>query len=245
MRGVSADFPQGKLSVILGPNGAGKSTLLRAMLGLQRVSGGQVELLGRALEAWQRTERARTVAYLAQAEPLPDDFTVRQLVDLGRGGADGWLWGLFPNPLARTRPEDEAAVERALHRTDTYRLEERRLSELSGGERQRAALARALAAEPRVLLLDEPTNHLDIAYQADLLRLLRREVAGGLSAVLVLHDLNLAAVADHAVLMFQGRVLAEGTPGEVLTPANLREAYGIQVRVAQIDGRPVVLPDYG
>ncbi|MXV19977.1 ABC transporter ATP-binding protein [Deinococcus xianganensis] len=239
VRGVSATFRPGVFSAVIGPNGAGKSTLLRALLGLNPVTGGEVTLAGRPLNAWSRAQRSRQLAYLAQSEGLPDGARVRDVVALGRGAGD-WRFGLLPR--TPWTPADEAAVDAALDRTDTRRFEDRRVSELSGGERQRAALARALAAEPRFLLLDEPTNHLDLAYALDVVRYLRCEVAGGLGVVAVLHDLNLAARADHLVLLCGGRVQASGTPREVLTPGHLHAAYGLHVNVVQHADRLLVIP---
>ncbi len=242
VRGVSVHFPPGALSAVIGPNGAGKSTLLRACLGLSRPERGEVRLLGRPLGQWSRAQRSRLLAYLAQGEELPLGTTVRDMVALGRG-AGTWRFGLLPrDPWG---PEDEAAVEGALARTDTARFAARRLGELSGGERQRVALARALAAQPRFLLLDEPTNHLDLAYALEVMRYLRCEVAGGLGAVAVLHDLNLAARADHLVLLAQGRVLASGPPGAVLTPEHLHAAYGVWTRVVRDQERLIVIPEDG
>ncbi|MDO4262822.1 MAG: ABC transporter ATP-binding protein [Deinococcus sp.] len=236
---VSVTFAAGQLSAVIGPNGAGKSTLLRAMLGLTPPRSGAVELLGQPLAAWPRTERARQLAYLAQTEGLPPDARVRDVVALGRGAGE-WKWGLFP--LQPWSEEDEAAVLDALTRTDTLAFAERRVSELSGGEAQRVALARALAARPHFLILDEPTNHLDLAYALDVMRYLRAEVERGIGVIAVLHDLNLAARADQLVLLHGGRVLAAGTPAQVLTPQNIRTAYGVQVEVVQAAGRPVLVP---
>ena len=239
VQGVDAVFRAGEFAAIIGPNGAGKSTLLRALLGLSGLEAGEVRLSGRPLHAWNRAERSRRLAYLAQSEPLPPETRVRDVVTLGRGAGE-WRWGLFP-----TRPwseADEAAVNRALDRTDTRRFEHRRVTELSGGEQQRVALARALAAGPELLLLDEPTNHLDLAYTLDLMRSLRREVEAGLGVVAVLHDLNLAARADRLLLLSRGEVLAAGTPAEVLTPEHVAAAYGVQVDISEQGGRRLVIP---
>ncbi|MBB5236081.1 ABC transporter ATP-binding protein [Deinococcus budaensis] len=240
VRGVSATFRAGEFAAVIGPNGAGKSTLLRALLGLSLPDAGEVRLLGRSLRGWSRAERARTLAYLAQGEGLPEGARVRDVVSLGRG-AGAWTWGLIP-----TRPwtgADEDAVTDALTRTDTLRFAARRVGELSGGERQRVGLARALAAGPRFLLLDEPTNHLDLAYGLEVIRHARCEAAGGLGVVAVLHDLNLAARADRLLLLHGGRVLAGGTPEEVLTPAHLHAAYGLRARVVQDGNRLIVIPE--
>jgi iron complex transport system ATP-binding protein len=240
LRGVNARFSAGELTAVIGPNGAGKSTLLRGLLGLLPVSGGEVRLAGRPLSAWRRAERARQLSYLAQGEPLPEDATVRDVVRLGRGAGD-WLWGLLP--LRADTEEDEAAVHTAMERTDTLRLADRKVADCSGGERQRVALARALAAQPRLLLLDEPTNNLDLSHGLDLLRYLRCEVAGGLGAVVVLHDLTLAALADRVLLLHDGRVTAFGTPAEVLTPSLIERVYGVRVTVHTLNGRLLVVPE--
>lgn len=240
VRGVSATFAPGEFTAVIGPNGAGKSTLLRALIGLTPVTRGEVRLAGRPLRSWSRAERSRALAFLAQSEGLPAAARVRDVVALGRGAGD-WRFGLLPR--SPWTPEDEAAVDAALDRTDTRRFEDRRVSELSGGEAQRVALARALAAQPRFLLLDEPTNHLDLAYALDVVRYLRCEVAGGLGVVAVLHDLNLAARADRLVLLHAGQVLASGRPADVLTPAHLHAAYGVRVRVVQDADRLLVIPE--
>lgn len=240
VRGVTATFRTGEFAAVVGPNGAGKSTLLRALLGLSVPEAGEVRLSGRPVQAWPRPERARTLAYLAQGETLPPDARVRDVVALGRGAGE-WRWGLFPT--RPWTPADEAAVESALERTDTLRFQDRRVADLSGGERQRVGLARALAAEPRFLLLDEPTNHLDLAYGLEVIRHARCEAAGGLGVIAVLHDLNLAARADRLLLLHGGRVLAGGTPEEVLTPAHLQAAYGLRARVLRDGTRLLVIPE--
>lgn len=239
VRGVSARFEAGTFSAIIGPNGAGKSTLLQALLGLSRPESGHVELGGRPLSRYSRAERSRLLAYLAQAEALPQETRVRDVVALGRG-AGSWRWGLIP-----THPwtaADEEAVDSAMQRTDTLKFAERRVSQLSGGERQRVALARALAIQPQFLLLDEPTNHLDLGYALEVIRSVRCEVAGGLGAIAVLHDLNLAARADFLLLLHRGQVVATGSPREVLTPAHLAAAYGVQVKVLEDSGQLVIVP---
>ena len=242
LRGVSAHFAAGQLSALIGPNGAGKTTLLRALLGLLRPDGGQVCLLGRPLSAWRRAERARVLAYLAQGEALPEEASALEVASLGRGAGD-WLGGLLP--LRAESARDREAVWRALEKTGTAEFAGRRVSDLSGGERQRVSLARALAAEPRFLLLDEPTNHLDLGHQLDLLRTLRAEVRAGLGAVMVLHDLSLAAQADALVLLRAGEVLAAGPPGEVLTPEHVHAAYGVRVTAEHVNGRLLIVPEQG
>ncbi len=236
---INMTFEVGQFSSVIGPNGAGKSTLLRALLGLVPAESGEVWLGEKQLKQWSRSERSRALAYLAQSEQLPKEAKVRDIVALGRG-AGHWKWGLIP-----TQPwtqNDEQAVLDALERTDTKRFEDRRLEELSGGEQQRVALARALASGPQFLLLDEPTNHLDLAYALEVIRYVRGEVEGGLGVIAVLHDLNLAARANHLVLMQEGQVLASGPPETVLTPPHLQTAYGIRVKILHDDQHLLVIP---
>jgi ABC-type cobalamin/Fe3+-siderophores transport system ATPase subunit len=242
VRAVTAQFRRGQFSAIIGPNGAGKSTLLRALMGLDAPSGGSVQLAGRPLAHWNRRDRAAQLAYLAQGESLPPGAKVRDVVALGRGAGE-WRWGLLP-PLSQTADEAQAIL-RAMHRADVLAFAERRVGELSGGERQRVSLARALAAEPAFVLLDEPTNHLDLGYAAELMAYLRCEAAGGMGVVAVLHDLTLASQADWLLLLHGGRVLAQGTPEEVLTPANLYAAYNLRAEVLHHAGRLIVLPALG
>jgi iron complex transport system ATP-binding protein len=194
-----------------------------------------VELDGRALASWSPSRFAREVALLAQSHEPADDMTVRALVALGRHPHQGFL----SLPAAA----DHAAVERALEQTSLHPLAERRLSELSGGERQRAWFALALAQDPRILLLDEPTAFLDLAHQLGVLELVSRlNAERGLSVVMALHDLGQAArYAGRLVVLKEGRVLAEGPPGEVLTPETVRAAYGVDVEILRTgSGVPVV-----
>jgi iron complex transport system ATP-binding protein len=178
--------------------------------------------------------RAKSIAYLAQSEPLPTEFSALEIARLGRLPFQGF-WG-------RETSADASAVERAMQRTDTSGFADRTLGTLSGGERQRVALARALAQEPKLLLLDEPTNHLDLAHQADLMALLRREALGGLGVVMVVHDLNLAAHADRCVLLSDARIQADGSPADVLHPETLEPVYGVRLETLRAsDGRVVVV----
>ena len=242
VRGVTAEFRRGQLTAIIGPNGAGKSTLLRALMGLDAPAIGAVTLAGRPLHAWSRRERASRLAYLAQGEALPPGTRVREVVALGRGAGE-WRWGLLP-PLA-LEGSAARAVEESMRRVGVLEFAERRVEELSGGERQRVSLARALAADPQFLLLDEPTNHLDLGYAAELTEALRCEAAGGVGVVAVLHDLTLASQADWLLLLHGGRLLAQGAPGEVLTPANLYAAYNLRAEVLRHSGRLIVVPAAG
>ncbi len=222
---------------VVGPNGAGKSTLIGLLTRVLVPTKGEVTLDGISIRKKSRLELARRVAVLPQGGELPGDFSVHDIVMMGRTPHLGFL--------AAEGQTDLDVVEWALRRTDTWGFRDRPVSALSGGERQRVLLARALAQEPAYLLLDEPTNHLDLKYQIEVLSFTRLEVARGLGALVVLHDLNLAArVCDRVLVMHKGRLRAQGAPAEVFTERLIREVYGADAHVFAQPGTkvPVVLP---
>jgi iron complex transport system ATP-binding protein len=223
--GVSVGVRDGETLGLLGPNGSGKSSLLRLLAGLRRPGAGAVLLDGSELRTLRRGAVARRVAVVEQQAGTEVDLTAEQVVRLGRIPHRGSWSG--------DAAADDQAVERALRETGTASLRARRWRTLSGGEQQRVQIARALAQEPRELLLDEPTNHLDVRHQLDLLALVRRLP---LTTVVALHDLNLAAMhCDRLVVLRAGRVVAAGTPAEVLTPALIADVYEVGADV-QPDG---------
>jgi iron complex transport system ATP-binding protein len=237
---VSLRAVAGEITAIIGPNGAGKSTLMRALNGALPASSGEVTLDGKPLRAFARRAVGRRIAVVAQEAELRFPVTVMEFVLGGRyawSGMGAWGW--------ETERDVEAAQE-VLRETELEEFSTRLMSELSGGERQRAVLARALATEAGILLLDEPTANLDLAHQATLLHLVRGRCVGqGAAAVVVTHDINLAAeFADRVLLLLKGRTLAAGTPKEVLTPELLREVFEIQVLVDAhpITGAPRITP---
>jgi iron complex transport system ATP-binding protein len=220
----------GEVTALVGPNGSGKSTLLRTLARLQRARAGTLTLDtadGEAADGFQLTARAfaRQVALLTQGRPTPSGLTVRDVVEFGRHPHRG-RWG-------RPDPGGAAAVDRALGLTGVAELAGRGVEQLSGGQLQRVWLAGCLAQETGVLLLDEPTTYLDLRYQIELLDLIRDVADDHRIAVgVVLHDLDqAAAVADRVALLHAGRVVADGTPEEVFTPALLSRVYGIRVDV--------------
>ncbi|MGP3988634.1 ABC transporter ATP-binding protein [Streptomyces sp. 3N207] len=230
--GVSLDPQPGQTVGLLGPNGSGKSTLLRLLAGIRPTASGVVTLDGRPLRELGRRAVARRVAVVEQHAETGVELTVGDVVRLGRIPHRG-IW-------SGQRAEDETAVlEAAVHTGLADRLDQPWHS-LSGGERQRVQIARALAQRPSELLLDEPTNHLDVQYQLELLALVVRTPV---TSVIALHDLNLAAMfCDHLVVLRQGRVVAAGPPGEVLTERMVADVYGVRSVVMPHgpDGRPSV-----
>jgi len=235
---VTAVVERGEWVALIGPNGAGKTTLLRAIAGLLPHDG-RVSLLGSDAATLERRERARILAVVPQTPETPPWLTVAEYVLMGRTPHLG--------PLARESAADRDAAWHALERLQLEELAERPLGTLSGGERQRAVVARALAQEASIVLLDEPTAALDIGHQQQALELLDAlRDRQGLTLVAAMHDLTLAAqYADRVLLLSRGRIVADGTPGEVLTEDALSEHYGATVRVVTVDDRLAVLPTRG
>ncbi|ATW51110.1 ABC transporter ATP-binding protein [Streptomyces xantholiticus] len=208
----------GQVVGLVGPNGSGKSTLLRCVYRALRPSAGTVRLGGEDLHALSAREGARRLAALPQEAVTEFDFTVAEVVAMGR----------LPHQrsVARTTDEDRKACEAALVRVGAGHLAERGFLALSGGEKQRVLIARALAQQPQVLVLDEPTNHLDIAQQLEVLALVR---GSGVTVLTALHDLNLAALhCDLLHVIDSGRIVASGAPYDVLTPELLAEVFGVR-----------------
>ncbi|MDM7920873.1 MAG: ABC transporter ATP-binding protein [Pyrinomonadaceae bacterium] len=225
LAGISFDLAAGQIIALLGPNGAGKSTLMRSLNGTMPTASGSIELDGRPVSAYSRREISRRIAVVAQENETKFPVTVLEFVLAGRfsrGTAFGW-----------ETEHDISAAERALAECDLNGFGRRMMNELSGGERQRVVLARALATEAKILLLDEPTANLDLSHQALMFRLVQERCrSAGNSAVIVTHDLNLAAeFADAAIMLHRGRVFASGTPEEVLTGDNIAEVFGVRTLI--------------
>jgi iron complex transport system ATP-binding protein len=226
----------GEVVGLLGRNGAGKTTLLRVASGSLAPDSGRVLLDGRELALLPRRERARHVALVPQDTQVPFPFSVAELVLMGRTPHLGFLG--FENA------HDLEVARVALARMGIEALADRSVLTLSGGERQLAVVARALAQEPSLLLLDEPTAFLDLRHRLGVLTVVRELAAAGTSALVVSHDLGVAArFCDRLVLLGGGRILANGPPREVLAPDSLRAAFGIEAEVLTgSDGIPVVVP---
>ena len=239
--GVDFEAAPGELTVLVGANGCGKSTLLKTLARVLRPQAGEVLLDGRPLHAMPTREVARRLALLPQGPVAPEGLTVRELVAQGR----------FPHQslLRQWSRDDAAAVERAMAAADVSAFADRPVDALSGGQRQRCWIAMVLAQETEHLLLDEPTTFLDLKVQVDLMALLARIAREERrTVVLVLHEINVAAAfADRVVMMKDGRIAATGAPEDVVTPANLRQVFGLEadVVVAPRTGRPVCIPRTG
>ncbi|WP_424821684.1 heme ABC transporter ATP-binding protein [Salinisphaera sp.] len=239
--GVSLTLAPGEMLAVIGANGAGKSTLLHALVGDLAPSAGRISFDGRALAAFDRRERARRIAFLAQASPLAFPFAVREVVALGR------------SPHATGLAADAEVIDAVAKATDIAHLMPRAYTRLSGGEKQRVQLARVLAqigsaedAGARLLLLDEPVASLDIGHQSLIMRSLRRCADTGVAIVFVGHDVSLAAAhADRLLALAEGTMVACGTPAQVVTEATLARVFDAETHVIPhpVTGTPVVLHD--
>ncbi|MBE3574382.1 MAG: ABC transporter ATP-binding protein [Firmicutes bacterium] len=225
LRDVTFQIQRGDRVCLVGPNGAGKSTLLRCITQVLHPQAGTVRLAGVPMSRLDPRQIARRIAVVPQAAESDFEFTVYEMVAMGR------------NPhlkaFAAPGPADLATITRAMEQAAVAELAERPFATLSGGEQQRVLLARALAQEPEILLLDEPTAHLDIAYQVEMMDLLcQLNETLGVTILAAVHDLNLASqYFGRVLLLAQGRILAAGTPEEVMQPDILQQAYGVQVTI--------------
>jgi iron complex transport system ATP-binding protein len=225
LRDVSLTVGQGAIVGLLGPNGSGKTTLLRILSGMIRPRSGRVMLGGTPLESLTRRDIARRIAVVPQETHTTFDFSVLDIVLMGRYSHLG--------PFQLEGAADLEIAREALAATGTGDLEQRPFETLSGGEKQRVVIASAIAQAGAVMLLDEPTASLDLAYQIEVARVLARlNTARGTTMVVCTHDLNVAAGLCHEVVLLKdGRVLAHGPTIDTITAANVRATYGVEADV--------------
>lgn len=235
---VDIRIPQNKISVILGSNGSGKSTILKTFCRLLKPSSGEVTLNGDNVNALPSKEIAKVIGLLPQSSEAPEGIKVIDLVARGR----------FPyrKLMSTMTKEDYDAVAEAMEFMGVTQLADRGIEELSGGQRQRVYIALALAQQTDILFLDEPTTYLDIAYQIEILDLLKElNQKRKTTIVMVLHDINLSArYADYLFAMKDGRLVKQGSPEEIITAENIQEIYGIQSEILldPITNSPYMVP---
>jgi iron complex transport system ATP-binding protein len=237
LKDLSFRVRSGEMVGLIGPNGCGKSTIIRALSRIIAPQSGEILLDGQDITKISRIKLARLLGVVPQLPLLPSAFTAFEIVLMGRNPH----LGLFQYE----GPKELAIAWQAMEKTSTQSLAERRVSELSGGEIQGLLIARVLAQETGAILLDEPTANLDIGRQIEVLDLIKNLCRQDNLAVLAaLHDLNLAAqYCDRLILIYNGRIHAEGTPKEVVTAKNIAEVYGAEhcVYTHPINGLPCVL----
>lgn len=234
---LTLDIAQGTVTALVGRNGSGKSTLLKLIAGQMQPTTGTITHAGRALRDWSARDLARRIAYLPQVTPPAEGMRLAELVALGR-----YPWR---GALGRFRSQDHAAVADAIDRCGLRAFADRLVDTLSGGERQRGWIAMMLAQGAQTLLLDEPTSALDVAHQVEVLGLVQNMCRQtGLSAVIVLHDVNMAArFCDQVVALEGGRLVLQGPISALMTPAALARVYGLPMHVAAQGGHAYALPE--
>ncbi len=221
VKGVTIDVSNGEFAVLLGPNGSGKSTLLKAVYRVLSPRSGSILLDRKDSSRLSNRSFAQRVAVLSQFSKIAFEFTVFEIVLMGRTP--------HLNMLESEHNEDRQIAEEALRKVGMLEFKDRRFSTLSGGEQQRVLLARCITQQPQLLILDEPTNHLDIRYQLQVLKTVREL---GISCLCALHDLNLAAqFADSIYMMSNGRIIISGTPRDVLNPKTIKDVYGVNSEI--------------
>lgn len=238
LHGLTLEIPRGKVVTLIGQNGCGKSTLLKTVSKAVTPKAGEVVYRDRKLSAYPPKQLAQKIAYLAQVHESPPDIDVRTLVSYGR-----FPYSRFGRGMTAV---DGEIIDRALALTGLTHLGDRILATLSGGERQRAWIAMTIAQEPEILILDEPTTYLDVSYQVEVLELVRRlNRELGITIVMVLHDINLAArYSDALAAIRNGILFAAGTPAEMVTEQNLRDIFEIEAAIYKdpIHGCPYFIP---
>ena len=238
INGINVSIPSNKISVIIGANACGKSTLLKTLARLIKPSAGDVVLDGKQISSVPSKQLARSLGLLPQSPVVPEGIMVSDLVARGRFPYQSFLKGMGK--------KDYEAVEEALDIMGITELANRSVDELSGGQRQRVWIAMAHAQQTDILLLDEPTTYLDIAYQIEILDLLtdlnrRRKT----TIVMVLHDINLSArYADYIFAVHKGRLVAQGTPAEVITEDMMKQVFGLDCAVMKdpVSSSPLIVP---
>lgn len=225
IKNISFNIKSGSFVSIIGPNGSGKSTLLKTINSIYKANRGTISLYGKDISSYKKRELAKTIALVPQDTNIEYDFTVEDIVMMGRHP--------YKKRFETELETDHKIVNEALELTNTLVLKDRAINQISGGERQRAIIARALAQKPAVILLDEPTSNLDINHQMDILNLLKKlNKESGLTVVLVIHDINLACrYSDEIILLHKGEILGIGTPEEVITVENVEDAYNMNVAI--------------
>ena len=222
--GIGLELNAGEMVGLIGPNGAGKSSLVRLLAGVEAPSRGTIRFAGKPLHGWPARARAQRIGYLAQDAAAHWPLSVEQIVELGRLPYQQWWLQLTT--------EDRERVERALRLTETIAYRNRVVTTLSGGEQTLVMLARIFAAEPELIFADEPVAALDPYHQLHVMEVLRSHAAGERAAIVVLHDLGLAArFCDRLYLLQHGRLHCSGAVGEVLTREHIAEVYGVDSRI--------------
>ena len=231
LKGITFDVEENTFVGVIGPNGSGKSTMLKSIYGVNRPSGGNIYFEGENLLEVSGKDRAKKIAVLAQESGGQFDFSVQQVVEMGR----------YPHKdtLENYSKHDLEIVDRVLREMKLENYRERSFNTLSGGEKQRVLIARLLVQESKFIILDEPTNHLDIGYQIEIMNIIKKMGVTVLSAI---HDMNMAAIyCDKLVIMKNGEVVTQGSVEETLTSEMLKNLFNVDAEIHDLKGRKHVI----
>lgn len=231
LKDISFDVEENSFVGVIGPNGSGKSTMLKSIYGVNKPSGGEIYFEGENLLKISGKERAKKIAVLAQESSGQFDFSVQQVVEMGR----------YPhkNALENYSKQDFEIVDRVLKEMKLEDYRERSFNTLSGGEKQRVLISRLLVQESKFIILDEPTNHLDIGHQIEIMNVIKNM---GVTVLAAIHDMNMAAIyCDKLVVMKKGELLAQGKTEEILTPEMLKTLFNVNAEIHQINGKRQVI----
>lgn len=231
LKGINFDVEENSFVGVIGPNGSGKSTMLKSIYGVNKPSGGQILFEGQNLLQMDGKDRAKKIAVLAQESSGQFDFTVQQVVEMGR----------YPhkNALENYSKYDLDLVDEVLKKMKLEDYRERSFNTLSGGEKQRVLISRLLVQESKFIILDEPTNHLDIGHQIEIMNVIKNM---GVTVLAAIHDMNMAAIyCDKLVIMKKGEVITQGSVEETLTAEMLRDLFNVNAEIHDLKGRKHVI----
>lgn len=238
LRQLDIEIPAGAFTAVVGPNGCGKTTFVKQVIKSLKPKSGDLFLFGKPISSYSYKALGKIVAYVPQATEIGFDFTVEEVVVMGRYA--------HLKRFQSEGVEDRKIVEKAMKATGVWALKDKFANELSGGEQQRVVVARALAQEPKLLILDEPISHLDLHHQVELMELIRSLAKEqGITVVAIIHDLNLAMdYSDYVMMMKSGRVHAFGKPQETISAKSIRSIYNLEVCMIEnpVTGNPHVIP---
>lgn len=236
LKNISLAADKGDFIGLIGPNGSGKSTLLKLMGGVLKCPDNAIRVNKHPINSINKKELARAIAWIPQEHPMVFPFTIQEIVLMGRHP--------YLSPLSFESEEDYKIAQQAMETTQTLQFSNRYFNEISGGEKQRVMLASAIAQEPKVMLLDEPTSALDLKYQVQILNILKQlNEEKNITLLLAMHDLNLASrYCQRLILLDNGVIACDGTPEEVLKKEIIKNVYGVNVNLHNLDGEILVHP---
>lgn len=233
LKDISLEFSSSNLTCIIGPNGVGKTTLVKCINRLLKPNKGSITIDGEDLSTFSLLDLARRMAFVPNSVSSVFSMSVSEAILMGRYPHSGWV----------TSDYDLRVVEDIIHTMNLEDLTDRNFRELSAGQTQRVVIARGLVQEPEILILDEPTSNLDVKHQMDIMKFLNNYSKNmNIKVIMVCHDLNITSnFADRIIMMHNGRVFADGTAEQVMTEENIRNVYGVNSKIIDVDGRPHVI----